>query len=146
MQTILNFLLAAALLLSVGIPVSAQIIVPDNLVVRQMATITIDTGKLDTIVVTYRPNSSIVRSEILLPQGGRNTFLWTPQKVGIVRLSSKTSGTRNVSVQFEKASYSGILVMALAAVILFGGAAFSFKTLLEKEEGKEVISRKHPDT
>lgn len=147
MQNILNYILAAGLLLGTVIPAGAQITLSDEPpVIGKTITLTTESNQPDTIEVAYRPNSSIVRTEILLPQDGRNTFIWTPQKVGIVRLSSRSGSARNVSVQFDRASYSGILVMALAAIILFGGAAFSFQTLLKKEDGKEAISRKHPDT
>ena len=100
------------------------------------------------LVVTYRPNSSVARRDTLRSEQPATTFRWTPRKAGIVSLSS-SNASRNVSVRFKGFSGTGIIVMGIAATLLFGGAAFAFRLLFkdEAEDGTLDVELDHfPDT
>lgn len=84
----------------------------------------------DTLLVTYRPNSSIARP-VPIPTEGRQTVTWTPAEAGVVALSTPEGGGQNVSVRFDAPPVSGILVLLLAGAILFGGAVFAFVKLFQ---------------
>ena len=100
------------------------------------------------LVVTYRPNSSVAMRDTLRAEQPTTVFRWTPRKPGIVSLSS-SAASRNVSVRFKGLSGSGIIVMGIAATLLFGGAAFAFRLLFkdEAEDGTLDMELDHfPDT
>ncbi|MBC6996832.1 hypothetical protein QWY85_04015 [Neolewinella lacunae] len=95
---------------------------------------------VDTLLVTYRPNSALVRTEtVVLP--APSTFAeWTPSSAGLAQLAylDRTGEiplkvSHNVSVRFDGLSGSGLAVMILAGLILFGGAGFAFKTLFRED-------------
>lgn len=79
------------------------------------------------IQVVWRPNSAIPDTVSLDPQG--TSFLWTPTRAGVATVIT-SSGTQNVSVRYDEFPGSGILVLVLAACILFGGAGFAMGKLL----------------
>ena len=90
------------------------------------------------LIITYRPNSSVARTDTLHAGRPVTAFRWTPRKAGVVSLSTSTA-SRNVSVRFRGLSVTGILVMAVAATLLFGGAAFAFRILFKDEEEDETL-------
>jgi hypothetical protein len=98
--------------------------------------------------ITYRPNSSIVETDSI-PLDMAASFTWTPDKAGVYNFSSDSFST-NVSVRFQGVSWTGIVTMVLAGLILFGGAAFAFRNLFKKSaETKEEIDldvEHRPDT
>lgn len=96
--------------------------------------------------VTYRPNSQTAHEE-RIPLAGR-LVEWTPEDAGVVRLevlgtAEREAGTdepppvlatHRVSVRFGAFPAPGVTVMAVAAVLLFGGALFGFTMLLTSEK------------
>lgn len=104
----------------------------------------------DMLVVTYRPNSSVLRRDTLRSDAPAASFAWTPDRAGVVALSTKDA-SRNVSVRFRGFSWQGLLVMLIAAGILFGGAGFAFRMMFQDEEEDETMDYdsspfRHPDT
>jgi hypothetical protein len=87
--------------------------------------------------IEYRPNSQVVRYDTLRATQPATTFEWTPRKAGVVRLSTP-GASRNVSVRFAGLSGSGLAVMIVAAILLFGGATFAFRILFKDERDKGV--------
>ena len=92
--------------------------------------VTVTLGGADTLLVTYRPNSSIARL-VRIPAEGRQTVVWTPAEAGVVALATPGGGQQNVSVRFDAPPLGGILVLLAAGTILFGGAVFAFVKLFQ---------------
>ena len=108
---------------------AAQYVSPDaSLVVGRSVRITLPAPD-DTLTVTYRPNSSIDVVEHVAPAAGSTTLTWTPQRAGVVQLATSDGASQDVSVRFSTPPISGILVLTLAGLILFGGAVFAFRKL-----------------
>lgn len=103
-----------------------------------------------TIEVVYRPGSKVESSESLdfpaIAAGMESSIPWKPAMPGIVRLDYKAplegadakatpaKADAMVGVLFPKPPISGIVIMLLAALILFGGCFFSFQLLREDED------------
>jgi NSS family neurotransmitter:Na+ symporter len=86
-----------------------------------------------SLTVTYRPNSSIARS-VTLPVGSDGVVVWTPEQAGVVALVIDGGTSRNVSVRFAGVPWLGIVVLAAAGTILFGGAGYGLKRLFEGDD------------
>ncbi len=98
------------------------------------------------LIVAYRPNSSVVRRDTLIMKEPTTTFEWTPATAGVVALSTPAA-SRNVSVRFRGFSWSGLLVMLLAGLILFGGVIFAFRVLFsDRQEDIDIDPAVRPDT
>lgn len=107
--------------------------------------VTVTLPAADTLLVTYRPNSSIAR-RVLIPAEGRQTVVWTPAEAGVVALATPQGGPQqNVSVRFDTPPVSGIFILLLAGAILFGGAVFAFVKLFQ-EDPPESEPPVRPDT
>jgi hypothetical protein len=90
----------------------------------------------------YRPNSQTAHTEILTAADATGTVLWTPLDAGPVTLTAwppgvepGTSGAEaaaslTVAVRFGGFPGSGLVIMILAGLLLFGGAAAAFAMLL----------------
>lgn len=96
---------------------------------------------VDSLKVTYRPSSSVSKQEFLVISPPANSMEWAPQNPGLVQLSyqdrsgtSPTTVSHNISVRFRGLSSSGVVVMLLAFIILFGGASFAFRTLFQGQD------------
>jgi len=101
------------------------------------------------LVITYRPNSAVVHRDTLFADPPATSFVWAPDRAGVVALRVPGRSALNVSVRFKGISGSGIAVMAIAAGLLFGGATFAFRLLFkdEEEDGTLDIDLDHmPDT
>jgi hypothetical protein len=85
------------------------------------------------VIVTYRPNSLVAKTDTLRQEEPQQLFSWTPKWAGVVSLSTESS-SKNVSVRFAGIAWSGIVVMAVAALFLFGGVAFAFSVLFSEDE------------
>ena len=126
----------AAGLLSLAGPrhAAAQYVPPEaSLVVGRPVQITLPAPS-DTLTVTYRPNSSIDAVEHVAPAAGSASLTWTPREAGVVQLTSSGGPAQNVSVRFSTPPISGILVLTLAGLILFGGAVFAFRKLFAPDQ------------
>ncbi len=99
--------------------------------VGQPIELTIPEGS--TLVVTYRPNSSIARSDSM-PIGPDRTVTWTPEQAGVVALAIDGGPTHNVSVRFRSVPWLGVFVLLAAGSILFGGAGFGLSRMLRGDD------------
>lgn len=84
------------------------------------------------VVVTYRANSSTAYQETLPAPNEDGYVAWTPKEAGIAILKATAPGIeskdpvsieKNVSVRFGTFPATGMLIFALASLILFGGLA-----------------------
>lgn len=111
---------------------------------------------VDTLTVTYRPNSSVSKTEVVAINPPATSVEWASKEAGLVALAymDKTQEdpqrvSKNMSVRFQGVSGSGIVVMLFAGVVLFGGAATAFRTLFrEQDEGRPNVfdPEEMPDT
>ncbi len=97
----------------------------------------------DTVAVTYRPGAVTAHTETFTP--GTATFEFTPERAGVVSVTGG-GAAQSLSVRFQGAPVSGIVVMILAGLILFGGAALSLRTLLADGHEIEVDPTLRADT
>lgn len=87
----------------------------------------------------YRPNSQTSAREDLAPTGADGRTEWTPSDAGIVTLAvldpereGATLASVNTAVRRGYFPASGIAVMIIAGLLLFGGAAIGMKMLLSE--------------
>jgi len=93
----------------------------------------------------YRPGSQVEKTEVLV-EGG-NLAYWKPKAPGLVKLEAYAITKAKdgkwkrtpldeefVSVEFAKGFPLGVVVMVLAALILFGGVGISIRALLRAPE------------
>lgn len=105
------------------------------------------TVPVDTLTVVYRPNSSVSKTEILVNEPPMTMMEWASKEPGLVAMSyldksgdSPARVSRNLSIRFAGISESGLVVMILAGIILFGGATIAFRTLFqEQDEGRPNV-------
>ncbi len=77
-----------------------------------------------TLEVKYRPNSSTSYTETLEGVSEDGYINWTPKTAGIATLKAVSGDItieKSVSIRFGSFPIQGILIFALAALILFGG-------------------------
>jgi hypothetical protein len=101
------------------------------------------------VTVTYRPNSKTARSRQLPPTDESGRTEWPVEDAGIVTLAAtspdgQSLASLNVAVRFGGMPGSGIAVMVLAGVLLFGGALLGFVLLLR--EPPQVPEHEPPST
>ncbi len=130
-------------LLLFAAPSAAQYVPADVLpTVGEAVAVQLPAGA-EALVITSRPGSAIADTTRLTASAG--TATWTPEQAGIVEISAPgTPDRQTVSVRFDRAPASGILVLLVAGTILFGGAAFASVKLFGKEPDEVVTDR--PDT
>ena len=85
--------------------------------------------------VIYSPNSETQTEEEIGRFSSVGSMTWNPTRSGIATLSVRDDqggvvATENVAILFAKTPGSGVLVMLFAGVLLFGGAAFSLRSVL----------------
>lgn len=87
----------------------------------------------------YRPNSQTSHSETLPPTDASGQVRWVPDDAGIVTLTAHPAGagadtpalaSLNVAVRYGRFPGRGVVIMVIAGVLLFGGAAVGFWLLL----------------
>lgn len=120
-------------MLVTGINLSSQInIDPGSPKVGEETTISFGDISVypDILYITYRPNSQVEIKDSIFVNG--NNVPWIPENAGVVNLTAGNF-SKNVSVRFTKLSWSGITVMLLAFLILFGGASFAFYVLFSTD-------------
>lgn len=95
------------------------------------------------VEVVYRPNSQTSHTDLLPPTGADGTVVWTPTDAGIVALTAHQGSadgpvlaSLHVAVRYGGFPASGIAVMSVAGLILFGGAAYGFAKLLGPDGGR----------
>ena len=122
------------LLLALGFAASADAQIttsPDVIVQGQPVAVTF-AEPTDSLVVTYRPNSGIAFEEVI-PVSGTSTT-WTPTRPGVVALATPAGASQNVSVRFSETPLSGLIILILAGVVLFGGATIAMRALLSEDD------------
>ena len=124
-----------ALLLLLARPAAAQYAEGDAHFVGQPSHLTLP-ASADTLVVTYRPSTSIAREDRFPARGA--SFAWTPTQAGVVKLSTPGGEPQNVSVRFQKTPAAGLFVLIGAGLILFGGTFFAFRKLFEDDAAPAV--------
>ncbi len=87
--------------------------------------------------VVYSPNSETQAEEEIGPFPGAE-ITWNPTRPGIATLSARdddgnTVASLNVAILFSSTPVSGVLVMFLAGVLLFGGAGLTLRSVLRTE-------------
>ncbi len=143
MKTIFKSGLLIAFLFSVD-GLTAQIALGSEPPVAGRANTIILREPASEIVITYRPNSAVVRRDTLRADPPATAFTWTPGRAGVVKIRSNT-GERNVSVRFNDFPWGGLLVMVVAASVLFGGAGIAFRILFQTRK-QPLEMENYPDT
>lgn len=118
-------------------------VMPERIVAGEKATLTFD-APVNAVITTYRPNSAIPIVDTLVV-GGFTSVRWTPERAGVVRIAVPDGPSRNVSVRFSELPTAGLLVLILAGLILFGGAAWAMRKLLS-EGPPRTLPEVRPDT
>ena len=139
------FRASSLLLLLAATPALAQSIdmTPDLAVVGREATLRFG-APVDTLFVTYRPNSVVAQHDTIRI-GGFASVKWTPRRAGVVQLATPGGGNRNVSVRFTELPFVGLAVLLGAGLILCGGAVLSMRALLRGGEPL-IMPEDMPDT
>lgn len=131
------------LLLLLAAPLAAQDVVsitPEQPTRGEPVTVTFS-APVDSVTVTYRPGAITAHREMFAP--GSAAFEFTPSRAGVVSVAAGDA-SRSLSVRFRGTPVSGLLVMVLAGLVLFGGAAVSLRALLA--DGHEIDPTMRPDT
>jgi len=104
------------------------------------------------VEVLYRPNSQTSHTETLPPTGADGTVPWTPDDAGLATLTAHSPGqpeaviaSRNVAVRFGGFPASGVGMMVLAGILLFGGSGLGF-LLLFRDDGPWPGEAEGPST
>lgn len=143
----MRVLLLAALLAGVLAGPTAAQITPstDAPTVGEPLTLTFD-APVDTLTVTFRPGAaaSTVRTQHIV-LGGQTSYTWTPERAGVVQVAAN-GATQNLSVRFTSLPGLGVLIMVLAGLILFGGAAWATSLLLQGGHRIDIDPSMRPDT
>ena len=140
MRELFALLGVSALLLATGPALGQRITVDEEFPTRgETVTVTV-LGADETplanreVVVTYRPNSETLSTETLKPTNASGQTPWTPKDAGIVTLAAGDEASHNVAVRFGSFPGSGLLIMILAGLLLFGGAGWGFAMLLRPDQ------------
>lgn len=93
-----------------------------------------------TVTATYRPSSETAATEDLGTLDASGQVAWTPTDAGIVTLAvhpaegegepDATLATTDLSVRYGGFPPAGLLIMVIAGLLLFGGAAVGMALLL----------------
>ena len=122
------------LMLALGFAASAdaQITTSPDVIVRGHSVTVTFSEPTDSLLVTYRPNSGIAFEEVVPASGTSAT--WTPSRPGVVALATPAGASQNVSVRFDRTPVSGLVILTLAGLVLFGGAGFAMRALLREDD------------
>lgn len=113
---------------------------PADPVEGQPATVTLTEGDLPlagaSVRAVYQPGSEVARTEEIGLTDDAGTLAWTPVRAGVVRLQAEVTTpdttfvvSRNLSVRFHRVPWMGLLVMAAAGLVLYGGVVRGFRLL-----------------
>ena len=95
-----------------------------------------------TVIVTYRPGSSVEKTEPLGITDSGGAVKWTPSDAGLATVTatwqdaeqSEQSESKTVPVRYQRAPWSGILIMIIAGLVLAVGSVVRVFKLLRSEE------------
>lgn len=127
-----------------AVPASAQDVAsvePAAPVRGEPVVVTFD-APTDSATVTYRPGAVTARATTVAVGG--ESFEFTPERAGVVQVKAGDGAAKSLSVRFVSSPLAGVVVMALAGLILFGGAALSLRALLS--DGHRIDPELRPDT
>lgn len=133
------------LLVVAAMPSTAQsiTITPEIAVLDREATLHFG-APVDTLFVTYRPNSVLAQRDTIRI-GGFDSVKWTPKRAGVVQIALPGGASQNVSVRFTAPPMSGIAILIVAGLILFGGAILSMRALFS-DGAPLIMPEDMPDT
>ncbi len=88
-----------------------------------------------TLTVVYRPNSATTLEKAVGSFQGNGSLVWKPIAPGITTLVAKGADgkkvtSKNVATRYPATPVSGVIVMVLAGILLFGGAGWSLRRAL----------------
>jgi len=89
------------------------------------------------VIVTYRPGSSVEKTEPVGVTNDSGRIMWTPSTAGIVAVKAnweEQSASINVSVRFRSAPWLGVVIMILAGLLLVGGSAVRIGRVLRSTD------------
>ena len=98
---------------------------------------------VDSVTVTYRPGAVTATTETFTP--GAAAFTFSPSKAGVVSVASGDA-SQSLSVRYVGTPLAGLVVMILAGLVLFGGAALALRALLADGHRIEPDPALRPDT
>ena len=98
---------------------------------------------VDSVTVTYRPGAVTATTATFAPRAA--TFEFVPERAGVVSVASG-GASQSLSVRYIGVPLGGLVVMILAGLILFGGAALSMRALLSDGDRIEIDPTLRPDT
>jgi hypothetical protein len=136
-------LIAALILLSFAVPALAgpTLILEEEFPTKGQAVDVTLSGVDDptqiSLKVIYRPNSATERKVFVGTFSESGTLAWKPQSPGITTLEAqdqagKKVASKNVASKFPSTPVSGVVVMLLAGMLLFGGASYSLSRALKE--------------
>jgi len=88
-----------------------------------------------TVAVLYRPNSEAATLEMLGTTDARGRIAWVPSNAGLAQVTARVpSGGEalgiDVAIRWSRIPAAGLVILVIAAVLLFGGAALGFHLLV----------------
>jgi|GEM_PF-4273613 len=149
---ILAFLIASSSFCFAG---EVKINLPKHVLGQQEISIVLESMDAElaggTITITYRPGSKVEKTILLAaPPINRNRKAgidWIPSEPGIARIDYQShlksspdeviKASKMVGILFPESPLSGILVMCLAAFILFGGCFVSLNLLIKSNKNRQ---------
>ena len=99
----------------------------------------------DSVMLTYRPNSDLASTDAVA-LGGATDYRWTPRAAGLVKITTPGGVEQSVGVRFTGLPASGLLVLVVAGLVLFGGATFALRSLLAGPARDAADVEHWPDT
>jgi hypothetical protein len=95
-----------------------------------------------SVTVTYRPGSSVEKTDTLGESDAAGVVMWKPSDAGIATVTATWSGpeqselseSTTVSVRFQSAPWNGIIIMIIAGLVLAVGSIVRIFRLLRSPE------------
>ena len=130
-------------------PLLAATIVPDKTFPTQNEQVRLGVSDSDgnpvggaSVTVTYRPGSSVEKTDALGESDAAGAVMWTPSDAGIATVTATWSGpeqsdlseSTTVSVRFQRAPWDGIIIMIIAGLVLAVGSIVRIFRLLRSPE------------
>jgi hypothetical protein len=116
------FLMPLFYLFVTGTPAHAQYIPKDEVLISGQ-TVSLSVPQAGKLSIVSHPGSAVSRKmEIAIHS---SSYEWTPERAGIYVLSTPGGPSQTVSVRFSSFPIPGFIVLIIAFIVLFGGAAFT---------------------
>lgn len=124
---------------------AAEVVVAEQYPLRGVATtITVSEAGAPLagaeVEALYRPNSQTSFTETVGATDAAGRLSWVPRDAGIVTLSARPAGggdtlaAHTVAVRYGGFPASGLTIMVVAGLLLFGGAALGLVELLRSDK------------